>query len=447
MAYRKYKTALAFRIVLLAAGMVLIFFMYQTKNDYLFGGAVVFWLLVVRNLYIFINKRFTEMGDFLESVKYRDFSRWFNESTGPRDMRELYESFNTVIRTVKTMNNEKEVQHIYFQKILEMIDTGIIAYHIDSGEVLLINDSFKDILNVPSFRKINFIEKRKPEVFEEIFEKSHPDTHALSVNIDDEKCNMLISASIFKLDEDVYKIIALQNIDETIDQTESDAWKKLLSVMTHEIMNSIAPISSLAETLKQHVHMASEQPQEHALDMEDLEAGIESIHKRSEGLMMFAKTYRSLHKVTHLNLSTVYIRQLFENIKHLMMPSLSGKAIDLSFQLENTSLQIDIDLYLIEQVLINLILNAMEAIEYREDGKIMISAFENNKGNIIIQVADNGMGIPEEIQDSIFIPFFTTKKNGSGIGLSLSKQIMLLHKGKIQINSRDGKGTSIALIF
>jgi len=447
MAYKKYKYPLFFRLLLLLLCTVLLVVCYQLNNIYYWVGASFITLVIFISLYNFVNKRFTEVDDFLESIKYRDFSRLFNEKAGKKDIQELHKSFNVVIKTIKAMNNEKEVQHIYLKRILEMVDTGIIAYNTLSGKVLLVNDAFKDIVDVPAFKNVRFLEKRKTDLFNAIFLQNHPETTSLSVFIGKEKATILVSDSVFKIEDDTYKIIALQNIDETIDHTESEAWKKLLSVMTHEIMNSIAPISSLAETLQSHVRDNLENPEENPLDVEDLDVGIESIKKRSEGLMMFAKTYRSLHKITQLNLSTVAISELFENIENLMLPSLKSKKVVLYFELFDSSLKVDIDRYLIEQVLINLILNAIDATENSETPEVKVSASKNLKGQIVLQVADNGSGIPEEILDKIFVPFFTTKKNGSGVGLSLGKQIMLLHKGKIQVKSSEGKGALISLVF
>ena len=387
------------------------------------------------------------MDDFLESIKYRDFSRFFNEKSGNGALQELHKSFNDVIRTIKAMNSEKEVQHIYLKRILEMVDTGIIAYNIKSGNVLLVNNAFKDILDVPEFKKMSFLEKRKSDFYTKICIQNHSETTSLSVLIGNDKLNVLVSDSLFKIENDLYKIVAIQNIDETIDHTESEAWKKLLSVMTHEIMNSISPISSLAETLQHHVRDNIQNPEENPLNVEDLDLGIESIKKRSEGLMMFAKTYRSLDKITQLSLSMVTIGDLFDSIKNLLLPSLEKKKIDIEFKLSDPNIKVDIDRHLIEQVLINLILNAIDATEQAKNAKVKVSASLNLKGQVIIQVEDNGNGIPDEILDRIFVPFFTTKKNGSGVGLSLSKQIMLLHKGKIKINSAVGKGTTVVLVF
>ncbi|MEM6802778.1 MAG: HAMP domain-containing sensor histidine kinase, partial [Bacteroidota bacterium] len=235
--------------------------------------------------------------------------------------------------------------------------------------------------------------------------------------------------------------------DDPLDQNESEAWKKLLSVMTHEIMNSIAPISSLAGTLTQKIDQAIEEPKAHPIEMDDLKLSIASIKSRSEGLMKFAKTYRGLNKIGEPNLSQVLLAPFLENICNLLQPSLDQKNVELELEVEHGHISIEIDAHLIEQVLINLILNAIEACKDAEQPRIKISVDKNIHGKTLIKVADNGNGIPKEIVDKIFIPFFSTKKNGSGIGLSLCKQIMLMHKGRIQINTQEGKGTVISLLF
>src|SRR5690606_25959643 len=445
MAYKNFKYPLIFRICLILISVVLIIASHRVENTYYFLVPLIVTIILLINLFFFVSNRFAEMDDFLESIKYRDFSRFFNEVSGGKNTRELHKRFNEAIKTIKTIHSEKEVQHLYLRHILEMVDTGIIAYNTQSGKVLLINQALKNILDIPEFKKIDFLQKRKTDFYDKICIPNHPKPITIAIPSGQEKLNLLVSDSLFKMDDDFYKIIAVQNIDDTIDHTESEAWKKLLSVMTHEIMNSISPISSLAETLQHHVKDSMENPEENPLNIEDLQIGMESIKKRSEGLMMFAKTYRSLHKITQLNLTTVAIADLFDNIKHLLQPSL--QQVKLEFHLADPNLKLDIDRHLIEQVLINLILNAIDATEPIENPQIIISASMNLKGEISITVQDNGTGIPEEILDTIYVPFFTTKKNGSGIGLSLSKQIMLLHQGKIKITTQLGKGSSVFLIF
>ena len=435
------------RILVLFLFLSLLAFALTTSREYLALGAGILSFFSFLDLQKYLIRRFREIDDFFESVKYRDFSRKFVEELGPKDIRHLHKGFNEVNKVVREINMKKEVQYLYLQKILEMVDIGLIAYNMETGDVLWANESIKHTLDLPSFKNISFVVKRKPELFQEVFETYHPKESSVSITVKNEKLKVLISDTIFQMQKESFKLIVLQNIDDTLDRNESEAWKKLLSVMTHEIMNSIAPISSLAETLHTQVKLSVSDPGGDHLDPEDLDAGLRSIKKRSEGLMKFAKTYRSLNKITHLNLETVKVQELFQNIQHLMEPSLKDKHVEIQFVLEPIELEVEIDTYLIEQVLINLILNAVDACSRLPNANIIISARKDIDRNTNIRIQDNGSGIPEEILDSIFIPFFTTKKNGSGIGLSLCKQIIMLHRGKILIHSKQGVGTVVNLIF
>jgi len=387
------------------------------------------------------------MDDFFEAVKYRDFSRWFPEDRGPKDIRFLYQGFNEINRTIKEINTKNEAQYVYLQKILEMVDIGIIAYNLKTGEVLWSNDSFRQIIDAPSFKNIRFVEKRMPELFEAVFETYHREPNSISLALQNDSIKVLISDTVFQVKDEAFKLIVLQNIDDTLNKNESEAWKKLLSVMTHEIMNSITPIASLAETLQRNLEIHLDDPNSDALDIKDLNAGIKTIGNRSEGLLKFAKTYRSLSKVTHLNLSKTRVSELLDGIQLLMEPSIKAKDIDVEFSCTSNKLEFDIDKHLIEQVLINLILNAIDACKNTTNGTIKVLASQTPNRSIVIKVFDNGAGIPKDIIENIFVPFFTSKATGSGIGLSLCKQIMLLHKGRILVNSRPDEGTVFSLVF
>lgn len=404
-------------------------------------------LISLFNIYQFVKRRFAAVDDFFEAVKYRDFSRWFPEDRGPKDIRFLYTGFNEVNRTIKEINLQNEAQFVYLQKILAMVDIGIVAYNLDNGDVLWMNNSFKEIIDFPSFKNIRFIEKRKPEMYNVIFETYNREPNSISISLQNEQIKVLISDTIFQVSDDAFKLVVLQNIDSTLNKNESEAWKKLLSVMTHEIMNSIAPISSLADTLQRNIQYNLENPEENLLELEDLNSGIKTIKSRSQGLLKFAKTYRSLSKVTNLNLEKTKVGELFQNIELLMAPSIQAKNIDIEFSVSSKRLELQIDVHLIEQVLINLILNARDACQNVNNPLIRVKATLNQNRQVVLKVYDNGMGIPKEIMENIFVPFFTSKATGSGIGLSLCKQIMLLHKGKILVNSKEGEGTVFSLIF
>lgn len=217
--------------------------------------------------------------------------------------------------------------------------------------------------------------------------------------------------------------------------------------MTHEIMNSVAPISSLADTLKNRLQESVQFLDNSNGVVEDLEVGINTIKRRSEGLLKFAEVYRNLNKITNPTLKKVFVWDLFENMHNLMQPTLNQKGIEMEIILKDPELTIEVDANLIEQVLINLIVNAIEAVRESEQPRIILSALLSSGNKLAVKVADNGYGMNEEVMNNIFIPFFSTKKNGSGIGLSLCKQIMMLHKGNIQVQSVEGKGTVFTLQF
>jgi signal transduction histidine kinase len=216
--------------------------------------------------------------------------------------------------------------------------------------------------------------------------------------------------------------------------------------MTHEIMNSVAPISSLADTIKNRLQQSlPEESSDGAL--EDIAIGIDTIKRRSEGLLRFAETYRNLNKITTLNLKRIHVSELFSHLHQLMLPTLTKKGIELVILLKDGDLSFQADTDLIEQVLINLLVNSIEAVKETEAPKIVLSAGITSNKKVILKISDNGTGMPEEVLDKIFIPFFSTKKSGSGIGLSLCKQIMMLHRGTIQVQSKEGEGTSFSLQF
>ncbi|MFT6842967.1 MAG: signal transduction histidine kinase [Psychroserpens sp.] len=455
MAYRKYKLSLILRILAIFCLLLILVFGiltldFKTKaltSTITLAPFVLILTLVINNLFTFIIKRHKSMHDFFESVKYNDFSQWFNEKYGPEDIRELHQGFNAVNQKIKNINKDKETQYLYLQKILELADTGIVSYSINTGEVIWINESFKELLKIPTLKNIQFVKKRSQNIFKTVFEAQHVNGSTITIDTEKNKTKLLISTTRFQIDKEEFKLIVLQNIDDTLNQNQSEAWNKLLHIMTHEIMNSIAPISSLAETLQTEIKLNIEDSKKHPLDTNDLYLSINSIQKRSEGLINFSKSYRGLNKITTINASKVYVRELFDGINNLLKSSLKSKGIDLQFIIDNQKLQINMDAALIEQVLINLIMNSVDACTEIAQPKITVSAKTSKEGYAVIKVTDNGKGIPDEIVDKIFIPFFSSKKKGSGIGLSLSQQIMFLHKGKIQVNTIENSGTVIRLVF
>ncbi|MGB5982336.1 MAG: ATP-binding protein [Nonlabens sp.] len=446
MTFKSYTLPLTFRIGVLLGTLIALAFGIVEVEYYLIVMGSLSSLFAIYYLYSYVKRRFVEISDYFESIKYRDFSRWFVESKGPKDMRELHAGFNLINKTIKSINSERQAQLVYLQKILEMVDVGIVAYDLENGKVLWINDSLLETLNFPYFKNIGFVEDRKPALHEVLFDQRHIGTSPVTLPSSHDPQQVLISETVFEVEQSSFRLVVVQNIENTLNKNENDSWKKLLSVMTHEIMNSIAPITSLAETLEMNLRENLEREKKQGLEAEDILSGISSIKRRSEGLMKFAKTYRSLNNVSQINTSKIYIEDFVEGLQQLMISTVP-QGVAINFTIVDRKMSLEIDSYLIEQVLINLIINAVEATEGKENRMVEVKAFKNLRGKPVIGVIDNGPGISEEIKDNIFVPFFSTKKRGSGIGLSLSKQIMTLHHGKILLRNREVAGTEAQLIF
>lgn len=447
MIFNRYEWRLLIRIILLATVLFAEAWLLQ-QQLYTYAVALSLPLFYqLYDLYRLLKKAQDEVKEFAESVHYRDFSRYFNVKTAPAELQPLREGFNEINSTFKVISREKETQYVYLQKILELVDTGIISYNVGSGELAWMNETFKKMMDIPYLKTIHSLEKRDEQLYKEVISIKTGESRIAKASTGRSSFKVLLSATAFQTDEQIFKLIAFQNVSEALDETEAEAWRKLLSVMTHEIMNSVAPISSLADTLKNRLTLAATHLQNQEGAVDDLELGIETIKRRSEGLLKFAETYRNLNKITTLNVKKVLVRDLFENLHQLMQPTLEQKQIELDIILKDPAVTLEVDTNLIEQVLINLLVNAIEAVKEKEHPVITLSAQTGSNNKTTIKVADNGTGMPAEIIDKIFIPFFSTRKTGSGIGLSLCKQIMLLHKGSIQVQSKEGEGTVFVLAF
>lgn len=447
MIFKRYEWRLFIRVILLF--LVLLATSWLLVKSFILYAVFISPVLLYQlyDLYRIAKKAQDEVSDFAESVHYRDFSRYFNVKKAPAELQPLRAGFNEINSTFKLITNERETQYLYLQKILELVDTGILSYEIQDGEVTWMNETFKRLLGIPYLKTIHSLEKRDPVLYKEVVAVKPGESRIAKVTTDKTSFKLLLSATAFQTDGKRFKLIAFQNVNEALDETEAQAWRKLLSVMTHEIMNSVAPISSLADTLKNRLRLSTTHLKNNEGSLEDLELGIETIKRRSEGLLKFAETYRNLNKITTLNVKKIQVLDLFENLHQLMQPTLEQKNIELEIILKDTDIALEVDMHLIEQVLINLLVNAIDAVKDQPEPRISLSAYHSNEHKTVIRIADNGIGMDDEVMDKIFIPFFSTRKTGSGIGLSLCKQIMMLHKGSIQVQSRPGEGSAFMLVF
>ncbi|MBA4302527.1 Histidine kinase-, DNA gyrase B-, and HSP90-like ATPase [Algoriphagus alkaliphilus] len=443
-----YRVGLLGRIALVAASL---FLLAYAMIDYWGVFMISLFLILVVFQIIFLvrysESSFKKVRLFLDNIKQDKYSQLYPVKFDGTETDDLHIEFNAILAKLKEDQAEKEANYQYFRSVFKHLSIGLITFG-ENGEIQILNVAAKRILNVDDLKNVGEIESINKELHlaiknlrtggSELIKISHPDgIMQLSVYV----IELLMRGERFKL-------VSLQNIQSELEEKEMEAWQNLVKVLTHEIMNSIAPISSLARTLKGEIeHKMDHNEPLNPTDMEDCLLGITTIEKRSEGLISFVSDFRSLAQIPTPKFGSIGISRLFDQLEVLLQNQLDSKGIKFIKDLNPKELILFGDQMQIEQVMINLLQNAIQAVEDSEEKVIKLSAFIDEAGKIILEVSDTGKGIEEEALGKIFIPFFTTKKKGSGIGLSLSKQIMRRHKGNIQVRSILGEGTTFKLIF
>ncbi len=443
-----YRVGLLGRIALVAASLFLL--AYAMIDGWGVFMISLFLILVVFQIIFLVRyseSSFKKVRLFLDNIKQDKYSQLYPVKFDGTETDDLHIEFNAILAKLKEDQAEKEANYQYFRSVFKHLSIGLITFG-ENGEIQILNVAAKRILNVDDLKNIGEIESINKELHlaiqnlrtggSELIKIAHPDgIMQLSVYV----IELLMRGEKFKL-------VSLQNIQSELEEKEMEAWQNLVKVLTHEIMNSIAPISSLAGTLKGEIeHKMDHNEPLSPTDMEDCLLGITTIEKRSEGLISFVSDFRSLAHIPTPKFGSIGISRLFDQLEVLLQNQLEAHEIKFIKELNPKELILFGDQMQIEQVMINLLQNAIQAVEDSEEKVITLRAFIDEAGKIILEVSDTGKGIEEEALGKIFIPFFTTKKKGSGIGLSLSKQIMRRHKGNIQVRSTLGEGTTFKLIF
>jgi two-component system, NtrC family, nitrogen regulation sensor histidine kinase NtrY len=453
MAFKNFRLQVIIRVLLLCATIFGFVFVLDTQKYYV--TPVLFALLILIQLFsliYYVEKTNRDVISFLESIRFSDFTRSFQIEGLGSSFDALKKAFNDVIKDFQKIRTEKEEHYFYLQNILQHVEIGILAYLRD-GTVEMINNSAKKIFQVNNLKNIKALASWSEDVEQILFTIKPSQTKLVKVRDNDDILQLCICATEFKIGDRDILLVSINNIQAELEEQEMEAWQKLIRVLTHEIMNSIAPIASLTSTVTLMVDDVTKAVEDKLPDdfdpetIDDIKNALQTIHKRSTGLIHFVETYRNLTKIPKPNFSIFSISKLFENIHNLLTNELQQNNIDFSISVDPYEILITADEQLIEQVLINLIKNSIHALENTNEKRIRINAFINKRSRTVIHVIDNGQGIIKEVIDKIFIPFFTTKPNGSGIGLSLSKQIMRQHGGTISVSSEPDVETCFTLTF
>lgn len=407
-------------------------------------GIILVWRVV--NLYNYVNITNRKLVRFLESVRYDDFSVRFSANQSDSTFRELSKQFNEVLDAFRQVRADKEANSQYLQTIVQHVNTGLIAFD-ESGRVELINNAALRLLGLYRLKVIKDLQEDNPELQDLLLNLSSGGSVLYQAAVDRQ---LSITGTAIRMRGKLIKLVAIQNIQSELENKELEAWQNLTRVLRHEIMNSVTPIASLVSTMRDIVQQEIQETG-HAGATEtwqDLNEALEVVENRTNGLMNFVNAYRTFTSIPKPVLNPVLVLPLVQRIASLFAPTLQDKNIRLTWDIQPADLRLFLDQDQIEMVLINLIKNAVEILEGRPNAHIEIkSSVDQTAQKAVLEVSDNGPGIEPNALEQIFIPFFTTKEDGTGVGLSLSRQILQMHSGVLSVESQLGHGARFSLIF
>ncbi len=451
MGFKKFRFWVFIRVVLLTANLLLLVILISRQQHQITSLITgIFALVQIGSLIHYVERTNRKLTQFLESIRHADFSSSFSDRGLGRSFEGLNRAFNEVIREFRKNRAEKEEHYNYLLTVVQHVSIGIIAFRKD-GKVDIINNAVKRLLRINNLRQIQDLDSVKQELPGLLLNMKAGEKQLIKLVVEDELQQLSVYATEFRMRGEEFLLVSLQNISSELEEKEIESWQKLIRVLTHEIMNSITPISSLASTVQDILIEESEENFKiRELDEDDVESiqqALSTISSRSQGLLTFVETYRNLTRIPRPNFRYFKVRELFDRAHVLLKPKMDKYGIVCNARLFPEELMITADPDLIDQVVINLLLNAIDAVKETLQPEIAVTASINASGRVSIDFADNGSGIKPDILDKVFMPFFTSKKEGSGIGLSLSRQIMHLHKGTISVKSRPGEGAVFTLVF
>lgn len=438
MASNNFYRNIIFRTCLMAFTALLMGWLFFDKNSQIPGifAALIFVFQVVELIH-FLNRTNTKIAFFFDAIRNDDSTLNFPEKTGNKSLNELNTSLNKVNELIKNIKFELQEQEQYFKTILEQVSIGIISFS-EKGNIYLSNTAARSLLGHEHLTHIDQIAPIDRKLYSAIKELQPGDRKLVSFNSKTGIVQLSLKSTLFKTAQDTFQLVAIQDIKSELETQELESWIKLIRVLTHEIMNSVAPITSLSQTILEYFKgLDGQMPSEKIIA--NTIKGLEIINERGAGLIGFVETYRKLTRIPPPDKRPVCVAHLLENSVTLIKSEPANEHIQIMWEVKPMDLEIVADKKQVAQVLINLLKNSVEALKNQTGGKIVLKAEINKNSRILISVTDNGPGIPEDLMDKIFIPFFTTKENGSGIGLSLSRQIMQMHGGSLKVDSKPKK--------
>jgi two-component system, NtrC family, nitrogen regulation sensor histidine kinase NtrY len=441
MGFKHYNRQLAFRVVAVILIPLSIGWLSARAQPWpiiVFLACLEVWL--VRSLFLFLTRTNRQISFFIQAIKNEDTTLRFPVKTGNLIINELHQSLNELNVVLQKTKLKGQIKERYFGEIIKNIGTGVLVFNA-KGYVTEANPAVLELVGLPLLTHLSQLDRVDGNFKQELENLGHSQKRVITLHRPGELVQLITRSSVIVLKDEEVRLVTLQDIRGELEGKELDSWVKLIRVLSHEIMNSLAPVTSIAQFLrdmwKEKSSNAGHLPDEKAIN--STLSGLEVIGETGEGLIRFVQSYRVLTKVPVPIIKNVSLVSILERLSILVSPLKAEYGVSIKFNFPAPNLEVLVDEQMMLQVLINLIKNSAEALTETPNPLIRIEAVQKPNEKTEVTVIDNGPGVPEVISDQIFIPFFTTKSNGTGIGLSYSLQIMRAHGGTIHCSSRKGE--------
>lgn len=439
MIFRNFRFQVILRLIIIASLLYgLLYYAYIELNYIRVFFLGLFIILVLIGLFYYISKTEKQTSAFLNAILNNDFTIKYPKETKSKTLSELYGKFNEVNEKFSQNLQHEANQYQYLLALINQLKIAVVAFD-KRGRVHVVNNAFKELVSEKEVIRISVLKNVSNQLYDEILGLQPNEQKVIKAVVNNSVHRFSVAASLFRLRQNQYTLVSMQDIHSELDQNEMQAWQKLIRVLTHEIMNSVSPVVSLSGSLESLVQGMDEDNL--AEIQKTVLEGIDAIKVRGQGLMNFTQAYRKLTRIPNPILKEVQIDSFLQQIETLFKPTLEKSQVQFQLNMEQAG-SILIDQDLMQQVLINLLKNALEAVN-PQNGIIELKYSQSADGHSVFKIKDNGPGIPEEIAEQIFIPFYTTKEEGSGIGLSLARQIVQLHGGSLNYNTGNEGSTFI----
>jgi two-component system nitrogen regulation sensor histidine kinase NtrY len=450
MVFRFFVVALLLRLVLVGAAMALVIWLLLQPGYHaatLLASIVL--ALLVAELWRYVSRTNREVARFLDAVRFADYSQRFDFEKAGSGFASLGRTFTAIIGEMRERRTDQESEMRHLKALIEHIPVPLMTVHADNS-ITLQNNAARRLFGSAHITRVNDLRQFGSGFARAVDEAIPGDRELVTFTVEGAEYQLTLAATEIIIEGDRERLISLQDIQSEIDATQAEAWQDLVRVLTHEIMNSITPVTSLAQTASELVDdvvrdAGPESP--HAEELEDVQNAVATVARRSDSLLQFIDSYRQISRLAPPEKKRVALADLFEMVTSLARAEWDDPGVALSSTVEPSGLYVYADRDLLEPVLLNLLRNAWQATKGTERPAIELRGRLNRRGNTVIEVEDNGHGVPDEIATKIFVPFFTTREGGSGVGLALARQVMIAHGGFIRLGQKSGAGTTFTLTF